>query len=370
MKIFVVIPKEYAGCGYYRQYQPHAHLNKEEDVECIYSDGTHTEDNKLAVEADIIHFHKNYFSVPAALECKRAGIAIVVDFDDYWYLDTEHIFYQNYVRDGSTAGLINILKMADYVTVTTEKLAVEARKFTNNVVVLPNAFDPEQCEVERVKDDKLIFGYVGGHCHKKDVEQLRGVNNRLSQEFSNYKFRLIGYDGSPPYNHYASVMSGEGHLANTHFDWVEQADIWHYHNLYNHLDVALVPLVDNKFNNLKSELKLIEAGFFKKAVIVDNVHPYRDLIKHKENALVVNKYTDWYKHCKYLLNNPNAITDLGEALYETVQPYHIKEVNKKRLNFYKDVFKKRNADSRHRHSGVQSDNEFRLHGTARVPQNV
>ena len=126
----------------------------------------------------------------------------------------------------------------------------------------------------------------------------------------------------------------------------------------------------NKFNNLKSELKLIEAGFFKKAVIVDNVHPYRDLIKHKENALVVNKYTDWYKHCKYLLNNPNAVTDLGEALYETVQPYHIKEVNKKRLKFYRDVFKKQHIDSSHGRSGVQSNDKFRLHSDALIPENI
>ena len=368
MKIFVVIPETYAGCGYYRQYQPHWHLG-EEGVDCTYSEGTY-KDGEFAVDADMIHFHKNFISISAALESKRRGIPVIVDFDDYWYLDTEHVFYQNYIRDGSTEGLLDLLRLADYVTVTTERLAIEARKFNKNVVVLPNAFDPAQCENKRIKEDFTVFGYVGGHCHGKDVEQIRGVNNRLSQEFDNYKFRLMGFDGSPPYNHYASVMSAEGHLAGTHFDWVEKADIWHYHNLYNHMDIALVPLVDNKFNNLKSELKLIEAGFFKKAVIVDNVHPYRDLIKHKENALVVNKYTDWYKHCKYLLKNPEAIKDLGEALFETVQPYHIKEVNKKRLKFYQDVFKKRNANSSHGRSGLQGNDQQRLHRTAVVPQNV
>ena len=278
--------------------------------------------------------------------------------------------YKSFLKNNSTHGLIKILKLADYVIVTTERLAVEARKFNKNVIVLSNAFDPEQCEVKRVKENKLVFGYIGGHFHYKDVEQLRGVNNRLAQEFNNYKFRLMGFDGSPPYDHYASVLSDDGHLASTHFDWIEKADIWHYHNLYNHLDVALVPLVDNKFNGMKSELKLIEAGFFKKAVIVDNVHPYRDLIKHKENALVVNKYTDWYKHCKYLIQNPEAIKDLGEALYETVQPYHIKEVNKKRLKFYTDVFNLINADSGHRRSGLPGNDQFRLHGATVVSENV
>ena len=369
MKVFVVIPKTYAGCGYYRQYMPHVHLSKE-GVECTYSDGTF-KDDELAVDADIIHFHKNYFSVPAALMCKREGIKVIADFDDYWYLDTEHVFYQNYIRDGSSKGLIEILNLADYITVTTEKLAIEARKFNKNVVVLANAFDPENTHPnERVEEEDIVFGYVGGHCHGKDVEQLRGVNNRLSNEFDNYKFRLFGFDGSPPYNHYASILSADGHRAGTHFDWVEQADIWNYHKFYNHLDIALVPLVNNKFNNLKSELKLIEAGFYKKPAIVDNVHPYSGLIKHKQNAMVVNKYSDWYKHAKYLLQNPNARIELGEALYETVQPYHIKEVTKKRLKFYEDVFANINTDRSNRHSRLPLVHTGELQRDAIVSENV
>ena len=286
--------------------------------------------------------------------CKREGIKVIVDYDDYWYLDTEHVFYKKYIEQGSSAGLIEILKLADYITVTTEALAREARKYNPNVCVLSNSFDPENTwPNERVKEDKIVFGYVGGHCHGKDVEQLRGVNSRLSNEFDNYKFRLLGFDGSPPYNHYASVLSGSWHKAGTHFDWVDKATILNYHKFYNYLDIALVPLVNNKFNSLKSELKLIEAGFYKKPVIVDNVHPYRDLVRHKQNAMVVNKYTDWYKHAKYLLQNPDARVELGEALYETVQPYHIKYTTEKRLKFYQDVLANINTDSSNRHSRLQ-----------------
>jgi len=184
------------------------------------------------------------------------------------------------------------------------------------------------------------------------VEMLRGLNNKLSGD---YKFRLMGYDGSPVYDQYVKILSDDGRKLE-HFDWVEKADIWHYHNLYNFMDVSLVPLVDNKFNSLKSELKLIEAGFFKKAVICSNVHPYKALLKHKVNAFVVNKPADWYKGCKFFIDNPAAVQDFGEALYETVQPYHIDEVNKKRLKFYEDVLKKRDINSSIGHSRLQGVN--------------
>jgi glycosyltransferase involved in cell wall biosynthesis len=352
MKIFVVIPKQFAGCGFYRQWQPHENLARN-GADVTIGAGVHNMDDTFGVEADIVQWHKGYFSFEGIEECKERGIITVVDFDDWWRLDTEHIFYKDYIKQDTTDKLIELLRAADYVTVTTELLAIEARRFNKNVVVLPNAMD--HLEPKRFKEDKTIFGYVGGHCHSKDVALLTGLNNRLSS-FKNYKLRLMGYDKSDVYNHYIDIMSDGGRMIEN-FDWAEKADIWNYHNFYNYMDVSLVPLVDNKFNGLKSELKLIEAGFFKKAVICSNVEPYRSLLRHKENAWVVNKPADWYKGCKFFLENPTAIQEFGEALYETVQPYSIEEVNKKRLKFYKDVLKKRNPNRSVRDSRLQAIHE-------------
>ncbi len=347
MKIFVVIPHTFAGCGFYRQYQPHNDLAKE-GVDVLLGAGLFNEDDTFGVDVDIIQWHKAYFDLEGMKEARKRGIINVVDFDDWWRLDTEHLFYRSYHDNNTSEELIKLLKSADYVTVTTELLAAEARKFNKNVVVLPNAM--EQVKPARIKEDKIVFGYVGGTCHGKDVSLLTGLSNKLDGD---YKFRLMGYDRTEVYNHYANILSDGGRKAPDHFDWVKKADIWHYHHFYNFMDVSLVPLVDNKFNSLKSELKLIEAGFFKRPVICSNVHPYKDLLKHKVNAWVVNKPTDWYKGCKFFLNNPSAIIDYGEALYESVQGYDIKEVNKKRLKFYSDVFKKRDTDSSVRNSRLQ-----------------
>ena len=355
MKVFVVIPKAFAGCGFYRQYQPHNRLAKFKDVEITMGQGIFNYDDEFGIEADIVQFHKGYIDIRAINACKERGIVTIGDFDDWWNLDSEHLLYKNYLKDKTPAQLTELLRAVDYVTCTTELLAGEIRKYNPNVVVLQNAMDMDYagCKIERFKEDKTIFGYVGGSCHDKDVELLRGLNNKMSH-YKNYKLRLMGMDGSPVYNHYADVMSDSGRLAATHFDWAEKADIWNYPKFYNYMDVSLVPLVNNKFNSMKSELKLIEAGFFHKAVVVSNVEPYKGLIKHKVNAMVVNKPTDWYKHCKYLLDNPEAIKDLGEALYETVQPYHIDEVNKRRYKFYTYVLIKRNSYRSIGYSGLQA----------------
>jgi glycosyltransferase involved in cell wall biosynthesis len=102
---------------------------------------------------------------------------------------------------------------------------------------------------------------------------------------------------------------------------------------------------------MKSQLKVIEAGFYKKALIASNVGPYTIDLKHAMkngeftdgNALLVDEvknHSDWAKNIKKLVDNPNMITDLGERLYETVsQKYDLNIVTKTRAEFYKSLIK-------------------------------
>lgn len=118
-------------------------------------------------------------------------------------------------------------------------------------------------------------------------------------------------------------------------------DAYNYADMYNEIDVALVPLVNSEFNNCKSQLKIIEAGIMKKAVIVSNVYPYSiDCIGGK-NCLTVGhntNYPDWYLNIKKLINEPNLREDLAAALHETVKDkYHIKTVNELRKQLYKKL---------------------------------
>jgi glycosyltransferase involved in cell wall biosynthesis len=100
---------------------------------------------------------------------------------------------------------------------------------------------------------------------------------------------------------------------------------------------------------MKSQLKVIEAGFYKKALIASNVGPYTIDLKHcldngnfvDGNAMLVNEnrnHSDWYKFVKKLVQNPNMAKDMGERLYETVKDvYDLTNVTKARAEFYKSI---------------------------------
>jgi hypothetical protein len=115
----------------------------------------------------------------------------------------------------------------------------------------------------------------------------------------------------------------------------------------------MAPLKEHMFNKMKSQLKVIEAGFHKKALIAQNYGPYQidcvnlfeygGGINEKGNAILVDtrkNHKDWYKSLKKLNDNPELIDLLQNNLYDTVKDkYHINTVTKTRAEFYKTVVK-------------------------------
>ena len=89
--------------------------------------------------------------------------------------------------------------------------------------------------------------------------------------------------------------------------WTEP--VTSYAKNYAKFDVSLAPIMNHMFNRVKSQLKVIEAGFYKKALIASNIGPYTIDLKHAMkngqftdgNALLVDEvknHSDWAKHIK------------------------------------------------------------------------
>jgi len=113
-----------------------------------------------------------------------------------------------------------------------------------------------------------------------------------------------------------------------------------YATMYNEIDVSLVPLLESNFNSYKSQIKIIEAGWFKKAAIVSSVMPY--LVDcNKGNSILISpskRGDGWGAAMKSLILNPNKKEDLAEALHEhVVANYDMDIVNKVRNDLYKTL---------------------------------
>jgi glycosyltransferase involved in cell wall biosynthesis len=116
--------------------------------------------------------------------------------------------------------------------------------------------------------------------------------------------------------------------------------IFLYGTMYNEADVALAPLKAFRFNSVKSQLKVIEAGVHQMPVIASNFGPYTiDVIDGKHGYLIdEDDKKGWYEKMKFFTDNPNAVKEMGMALNELVlEKYTLQVVNKKRSEFLKSI---------------------------------
>jgi hypothetical protein len=338
MNLLVIIPPKFAGCGFYRLYQPYNHMAKNYDCKVTFASGLMITEiraftDKELQEFDAIIWHKTYFEMPDIKRTNSLGIPTIADFDDHWIVNREHSLYKEYMKEGISARLHKLMITAKYVTCSTERLADAIFPHNDNVEVLPNAIDTgyDGLKVERAKEKNFVFGYLGGPCHIRDLGLLKGLPEEMQKNCKNYEFRLFGFNGTDIYKHYARILSGGRN--SEFFSLYKGADIFHYPQFYNHMDCSLIPLESNYFNSMKSELKLIEAGHFKKSCIVSDAMPYTNISRHKKNCLVSYVPGDWYKNAKSLLENRTMAADLGEQLHEDTRKFDIAAINKKRFKF-------------------------------------
>ena len=397
----LVLPSDKSGVGKFRSVDPHVKLQN------LYPDDFHVDidyeprinDFNFWKEYQIVHFHRSFGNIdhcPQMIKTLQSiGIILVADIDDYWLPTKEHPIHQLIVENKMNQKIVDNLKASDYVITTTDIFANEIRKFNKNVIVLPNAIDPKEPQFNQPTppSDKIRVGWLGGSSHLHDLKLLDGMVNKLTPIQEKLQYYVCGFDirGSvteinketgeqkqrpikpdetvwvryeeiftnnykiitPEYKLFLDKFE-EGEypaIKNENYVRVWTRPVEQYAKNYSNFDISLAPIKNHIFNRMKSQLKVIEAGFYKKALIASNVGPYTIDLKHaldkgnftNGNALLVNEnnnHSDWAKNIKKLVENPNMITDLGERLYETVKDkYDLNQVTHERASFYKSLIK-------------------------------
>lgn len=337
-----------SGSNYYRLEMPFQHLTQTTNLEYGKCGTLNQFPIEILKQFDYVVYSReieHYNNVEniklIAKQIHDAGCKLIVDIDDYWELSTYHVLRTEYKIFKAAEKIKESIRVADIVTTTNELLAEKIRKINPNVYVLPNAIYPEiypQFQPNYQYSDKYRIGYMAGVCHWEDVMLMQEGIKMLHADSNlagKYLLKLFGYnDASNEYKRFEQVFTDRGN--GTDYERVYANDVYNYALGYNHLDAVVVPLNDNTFNNCKSELKMIEAGFMGKACIVSNIPPYSHLINHNENCIAIDKnknHKEWYKAMRKLINEPDYGRFLAENLSrEMKENYHISKVNVERYN--------------------------------------
>lgn len=404
----LVVPSDKAGCGHYRSVSPHTKLQElygdDFDVEINYE--PNWGDLESFDKYDIIHFHKGLFrdmeTFWKALDYfKEHNIVTVMDIDDNWDVGMFHPLAATNRALKAPEKITTNFKHVDYITTTTEIFANKIRKYNQNVLVFPNAINPEEDQYLPIKNPnpsgKIRFGFVMGSSHERDMEQIKGVFNSLGKDIMDkIQIVLCGFDlrgtintvdkqgnvinsrqiqpkesvwykyeqnvtdnyrfVSPEYKDYLMKFTPipwpNAENETYRREWTMGLNEFAKH--YRNIDVLLAPLDTNSFNEVKSELKFVEAGFTRTALICSDFGPYHlvgksifekgGILNEDGNCVLIDpskKHKDWAKAIKKLVENPDLVTLLQNNLYEFVKDtYNINNVTAKRAEWYKSIVKK------------------------------
>ena len=396
----LVLPSDRTGVGKFRSVDPHIFLQN------LYSEDFHVDidyeppmDNiDYWKQYQIVAFHRSIgqdFDRANQLikELNSIGIVTICDIDDYWMPGKEHPIHDIIKFHKINEKIVANVREAKYVTTTTSLFADEIKKINKNVVVLPNGINPKEAQfIEPTPEsDKVRIGWLGGSSHYHDLELLNQSFSKLLPYKDKVQYVLCGFDTrgtvteinketgeqtkrnikpeetvwasyekiftqdyqiiTDGYKKYLDQFTQEPYPdeITESYRRVWTQPVTSYAKNYSKFDISLAPIKNHMFNRMKSQLKVIEAGFYKKALIASNIGPYTIDLKHclnhgnfvDGNALLVEEnrnHSDWAKFLEKLIKNPNLIKDMGERLYETVKDtYDLNTITKTRAEFYKST---------------------------------
>lgn len=193
-----------------------------------------------------------------------------------------------------------VMERADWIVVSTSPLADAYSRFHDDIRVAQNRLAPDQWGhlfSQRGVSKKPRVGWAGGSTHAGDLQILlpliKALEGKIEWVFMGMKPQNVHCEFHPgvPFDMYPEKLASLN------------------------LDLALVPLEINQFNECKSNLRLLEIGTCGVPIIATDIEPFRcDL----PVTLVENRYKDWMKAIQTHLADAAWRRAQGDALREAI----------------------------------------------------
>ncbi|MEE4378000.1 MAG: glycosyltransferase [Candidatus Competibacteraceae bacterium] len=260
--------------------------------------------------------------------CRRWNIKLAVDIDDDLLHLPATVSQVEYWPERLEA-LELLLKGANGVIASSERLAENLRGLNQRVICIPNALDESLWLTEqngcferprRIGDKTIRILYMGTATHGHDLKLLKPAYQRLQKEYgSRLALDMVG--GIPPYARSFGrlLQPGEGLPEEDPYagfvHWLRQTQQW---------DFGIIPLELTPFNRQKSFIKFLDYSALGLAAICSDIDPYQAVVRHGENGLLVgNDANSWYQAMRELINQQDLRERLAENAFQDLTDHYI-----------------------------------------------
>ena len=226
---------------------------------------------------------------------------------------------------------IDVIRLVDCITVTTEPLRKEYSRYNDNVRIVPNAINFDLWEKPQIAwtGGGVRLLYTGAANHQEDFFFIKDVLKQLQDKYPLLTIVFIGTDWK--------VLQSE--LDYNRVEVHPWVDIETYPYLVRSLccDIGIAPISKTKFNDCRSALKWKEYSAVKTATVATNHGPYARAIKHCKTGMLADSKSSWMGAISTLIENPELRNEIiGNAYREVKAKYNLDFI----VDTWVDVFNK------------------------------
>ena len=277
-----------------------------------------------ASDFDLILIYREIFPIgPAVIErllAIRRHPPIVFDYDDAIFLESvsdANRFIRALKMPGKVA---TIIRHTAHVIAGNEYLAAYARRFSNDVTVIPTCVDTTKFVPSPQafsnngsgRSQEPIVGWIGS---PTTASYLRGLARVLQRVRERHPFvlRVSGVD---------ETLKIPG-VETEQPQWSLDREV----ELFNTCDVGVYPLADDEWSRGKCGFKAIEFMACGVPVVAAAVGVNRDIIEDGVNGFLASTEDEWVEKLGCLLTNRELQRRFGEAGRRTIEARYSLQVH-------------------------------------------
>ena len=307
---------------------------------------------------------------------------VIHDVDDNEYhLPKRHPMRDMWYASGKDKMALYQLKHVDYVTTTGARLQKEfnkVRDYDKKVKVFRNQmdFNLPQWKIKKTnpfaedKDvtDRLVIGWVGLTSHYQDLVKLKPIMKMIHDKYPQTDFVVAGMalkdtfveikekeDGTKEiiekevteekrkYEYRVKRLFSD--FAADRIKFYPAKPLEAYAEFYTWLDISLAYVEHNTFNACKSEIKVVEPGYFGVVSVYNCWGGYEDMwnnmpqeLQHKHTAMKHEYAKPWIEAISYWIEHPEERITYGKKFSKWVkQEYSVNQKIDERVEFYDEL---------------------------------
>ncbi|RKZ91428.1 MAG: hypothetical protein DRQ43_10135 [Gammaproteobacteria bacterium] len=263
---------------------------------------------KQAYSAEVIVVIRKNFSLFHFKILRLISNKLIYDFDDANFIKPDgsesHTRYASFKR---------FMLNSDHIWAGNNYLALEAKKFTPKVSIVPTSIKPEKYAIEAQKPENTFdLVWIGSQSTSRYIKEIIPVLEKASEQLPNLRLKII-----------ADFKATSDKFEIISLPW--SSSIEAYELASSH--VGLAPMPDTPWSRGKCGLKVLQYMTAGLPVISSNSGVNAEIIEDGITGYLVDSDEQWIDALEKLYKNRSQLNNMGiNARKEVNQHYSINAV--------------------------------------------